>query len=129
MSEAKKTAEKRASELVNFSLKYLDGEHAKFTFSSHDGTYFCEVLERLKSLSTLSKQEWLSSRSSALRIHPIDWSETTEEEGFNFPKHDEIVDTPYQFAVSGNEHGRTHGFFISNTFYIVWLDREHNLYA
>ncbi|ELU7233491.1 hypothetical protein SCL96_003408 [Escherichia coli] len=36
--------------------------------------------------------------------------------------------TPYQFAVSRNEHGRVHGFFIGNVFHVVWLDPHHRLY-
>jgi hypothetical protein len=128
ISEAKKAAEKRATELINFSFKYLDGTHDKFIYTAHDSSYFCEIIDRIKSLSSTTKQELLSSRSSALRFHPIDWAETSVNVGFNFPRHEEIVDVPYQFAVSANESGRVHGFFILNTFYIVWLDKEHNLY-
>lgn len=128
ISEAKKLAEKKATELINFSLKYLDNNSEKFLYTSHTGDYFCEVLDRIKNLSSLTKQELLSNRSSTLRTHPIDWKKTSMPKGFGFPKHEEIVDVPYQFAVSGNEHGRIHGFFISNTFYIVWLDKDHSLY-
>lgn len=128
VSQAKLSAEKRATELVNFSFKYLDGDHQKFSYTTHSTTYFCEVLRRAKDISVWTKQELLSNRSSSLRAHPIAWTTTSEINGFNFPRHDEIVDTPYQFAVSGNEHGRIHGFFIYNTFYIVWLDKEHRLY-
>jgi hypothetical protein len=129
ISEAKKTAEKRAAELFNFSLKYLDDQHENFNYTVHDGTYFCEVFTRLKNLCSLTKQELLSNRSSALRAHPIDWKDTSQEKGFNFPHYDQIVDVPYQFTVSANEYGRIHGFFIYNTFYIVWLDKDHNLYS
>jgi len=128
ISLAKQTAEKRATELINFSFKYLDGTHEKFQYGAHDAEYFCEVLERAKNLSSITKQELLSNRSPALKAHPIKWKETSIEEGFDFPKHEEIVDTPYQFGVSRNEHGRIHGFFIYNTFYIVWLDKNHELY-
>ena len=128
ISEAKKSAERRVTELFNFSLKYLDHQHEKFNYTRHDAVYFCEVLNRLKNLCSLTKQEILSNRSSALRVHPIDWNDTSVKEGFNFPNHEQIIDVPYQFAVSSNEYGRIHGFFIYNTFYIVWLDKEHKLY-
>ena len=129
ISQAKQAAERRATELINFSFKYLDGEHAKFSYKPYSAGYFCEVLKRAKDISGWTKQELLSNRSSSLRAHPIEWIQTSEANGFNFPKYEEIVDTPYQFAVSGNEHGRIHGFFIYNTFYIVWLDRDHQLYS
>ncbi len=124
---AKQTAEKRATELVNFSFKYLDGLNEKFTYRPHNAAYFCEILERIKSLSSHTKQELLSNRSPALKIHPIDWPKTSEK-GFGFPMEEAIVDIPYQFSITRNEYGRIHGFFISNTFYIVWLDKEHKLY-
>jgi len=48
---AKQQAEKRVSELVNFSLRYLDGEHKKFQYTLYRSEYFCQVLKRIKALS------------------------------------------------------------------------------
>jgi hypothetical protein len=79
-------------------------------------------------VSSWTFQELIRNRSSALRCHPIDWDDTTEE-CFGFPKEEEIVSIPYQFSLSSNEHGRVHGFFINEIFYIVWLDPDHNLYS
>jgi hypothetical protein len=59
--------------------------------------------------------------SKSLRCHAIDWNKVTES-GFGFPNEDELVDKPYQFQLSSNEHGRVHGFFIDEVFYVVWLD-------
>ncbi|NMG11911.1 hypothetical protein DP117_35700 [Brasilonema sp. UFV-L1] len=70
----------------------------------------------------------MSNRSSALRCHPIDWIDTTES-CFGFPGEEQLVDTPYQFSISSNKHGRVHGFFIEEVFYIVWLDPNHKLYS
>jgi hypothetical protein len=41
---------------------------------------------------------------------------------------EQLVDTPYQFSLSTNEHGRVHGFFIDEVFYIVLLDPDHLRY-
>jgi hypothetical protein len=68
------------------------------------------------------------NRSQSLRYHPIKWRETTEPNGFGIPNEKELVTVPYQFSLSTNEHGRVHGFFIEDMFYIVWLDPNHNLY-
>ncbi len=68
------------------------------------------------------------NRSQSLRCHPIKWRETTEPHGFRIPNEKELVTIPYQFSLSTNEHGRVHGFFIEDVFYIVWLDPNHNLY-
>ena len=48
---AKQQAEKRVSELMNFSLRYLDGEHKKFQYTLYRSEYFCQVLKRIKALS------------------------------------------------------------------------------
>ncbi|PSF35601.1 hypothetical protein C7H19_16045 [Aphanothece hegewaldii CCALA 016] len=85
------------------------------------------LLERLKALSSLTAQELLVNRSSTLRCHPINWEDTSEN-GFGLPNEEQLVDTPYQFSLSSNEHGRVHGFFIDDVFYIVWLDPQHLLY-
>jgi hypothetical protein len=36
---------------------------------------------------------------------------------------------PHQFSLSSNKHGRVHGFFIDEVFYVVWLDADHLLYS
>ena len=128
ISDAKNIAINKAKELINFSFKYLDNEHPFFCFNKHNSLYFKEILNRIAELSKLSRQELISNRSPSLKSHRIDWEETTQN-GFGFPKEDEIVDEAYQFCISRNEHGRIHGFFIGITFYIVWLDKEHNLYS
>lgn len=127
ISEAKDTAVKRAKELINFSFKYLDRENKSFKFDSHDSIYFCEILNRISEISKMSPLELFANRSSSLKAHPIDWNSTTQS-CFGFPKEEEIVDTPYQFSITKNEHGRIHGFFIDITFYVVWLDKNHLLY-
>lgn len=128
MAAAKAAAEKSASELVNFSFKYLQTDHEKFVCSAHDAGYYLEVFKRIKDVCTIKKMELMQSGSKALRFHKINWDDTTED-GFGFPNEEQVVDTPYQFSISSNEHGRVHGFFILTTFYIVWLDKNHALYS
>jgi hypothetical protein len=125
--EAKEAAQKPVSELVNFSFKYLDETRDKFPCFIHDHDYYFEVVKRLKALCTIKAIELLTNRSSTLRAHPINWSDTTEPR-FGFPGEELIIDTPYQLSLSANKHGRLHGFFIANTFYIVWFDQSHALY-
>ena len=125
---AKAAAVKNASELLNLSFKYLSDENEKFKCFHQELTYYIHLLKRLRSISSAKLSELHANRSSALRMHPINWTDTTET-CFNFPRETEIVDTPYQISLSSNEGGRLHGFFIINTFYIVWFDKEHLLYA
>ncbi|QKQ77934.1 hypothetical protein FBB35_25410 [Nostoc sp. TCL240-02] len=69
----------------------------------------------------------LCKKLGCSRCHPIKW-EDTREKAFGLPNEEQLVDIPYQFSISSNEHGRVHGFFIDEIFYIVWLDPDHLLY-
>jgi hypothetical protein len=92
--------------------------------------YPLTLLERLRDLSTFTALELQTSRNHALRCHLIDWEGTSQPDGFshlNAAIRRQI--TPYQFSLSSNEHGRVHGFFSGDVFYLVWLDPEHRLYA
>lgn len=113
---------------VSFSYKYFQRDHSKFSVASRKAEYLIALLDRLRDVSSLNAQELISNRSSALRCHSIKWSDTTES-CFGFPGEEQLVDTPYQFSISSNQHGRVHGFFIEEVFYIVWLDPEHKLYS
>jgi len=80
-------------------------------------------------LSELKVIEILRNRSSSLRAHPIKWRETTEPRGFQHLNEQLQSETPYQIQISANAHGRVHGFFLEDTFFIVWFDPDHNLYT
>jgi hypothetical protein len=112
---------------ISFAFKYYQEDHNKFSCNEKGSTYWLTLINRLKALSGLSNQELLVNRSSTLRCHPIKWEDTSEK-GFGLPNEEQLVDTPYQFSLSSNEHGRVHGFFIDEVFYIVWLDPDHLLY-
>ncbi|WP_375513144.1 hypothetical protein [uncultured Nostoc sp.] len=112
---------------ISFSFKYYQDDHSKFSCREKEVIYWLTLLDRLKALSSLTAQELLVNRSSTLRCHPIKWEDTSER-AFGLPNEEQLVDIPYQFSISSNEHGRVHGFFINEIFYIVWLDQDHLLY-
>ncbi len=112
---------------ISFSFKYYQDDHNKFFCNEKAATYWLTLIARLKALSGLSNQELLGNRSRTLRCHPIKWKDTSEN-GFGLPNEEQLVDIPYQFSLSSNEHGRVHGFLIDEVFYIVWLDPDHLLY-
>ena len=54
---------------------------------------------------------------------------TTRPDGFT-ALNDRFRGYPgWQFCISANEHGRVHGIIMDDTFYVIWLDKDHNLYA
>ncbi|MEH2416036.1 hypothetical protein [Nostoc sp.] len=113
---------------ISFSFKYYQDAHKKFSCREKEVIYWLTLLDRLKSLSSLTAQDLLVNRSSTLRCHPIKWEDTSER-AFGLPNEEQLVDIPYQFSISSNKHGRVHGFFIKEIFYIVWLDPDHLLYS
>lgn len=129
LSSPRKRTEVELPKGISFSFRYFKHDNEKFSIRNRDATYLSALLIRLRDLSTLSAQEIINNRSKSLRCHSIEWEDTTEPNGFGLPNEEKLAYLPYQFQISSNEHGRVHGFFIENVFYIVWLDPDHNLYS
>jgi hypothetical protein len=126
-SNADKAIDKYSAR-ISFSFHFLNHGHDKFNANSKKAPYFIKLIERLKNISGIEKSQLITYSNKALRCHLIKWERTTEK-GFGIPNEDVIVEEPMQFNISVNEHGRIHGFFIGNVFYIVWLDPDHKLYS
>ncbi|HRP36921.1 MAG TPA: hypothetical protein PLS50_03865, partial [Candidatus Dojkabacteria bacterium] len=94
-ASAKDAAISNASNLINFSFKYLVSDNDKFPCNCWDSEYYIDLFERIRHLCTMRKLDFTSNVNKTLRNHPIKW-ETTSEPGFGFPMEDQIVDTPYQ---------------------------------
>ena len=112
---------------VCFNLNNLYCSHPVFSYDDRESQYFCKVLERLKSVSMMTRTELMGQRSRTLKVHPIDFAEERVSED-TFGLGEDADNDAFQLNVSANEHGRIHGYFIENIFYIVWLDPEHKLY-
>ncbi|HEX8905078.1 MAG TPA: hypothetical protein VF771_09575, partial [Longimicrobiaceae bacterium] len=65
----------RRDPTLRWSFLYLDTTHPSFDARRKDAAYFRLLLARLRELSAFRAEELVSSRSRALRIHPIDWSD------------------------------------------------------
>lgn len=119
---------------VSFSFRHLHADHPTFGLrdgegNARQGEYFAKLLARLKDVCLMTAAELRISRSKALRSHSITWSETSQPRGFShLPSHLQ-QEQPWQFSITANEHGRVHGFFIGDVFYIVWLDAGHDVYS
>jgi hypothetical protein len=113
---------------VSFSYKYFQSDHSDFTITAQDISYLIALLERLRDVSGWTSLDLKKNGSKALRCHSIDWVGTSQS-CFGIPNEDQLVDEPYQFSISANKHGRVHGFFIGEVFYVVWLDPDHKLYS
>ncbi len=113
-------------EKVSFNFCRLHSKQDKFQFEHREARYFLKLIERLKAVCDFTKQEILSNRSDSLRCHPIDFVNTSE---CGFSSNNDLDAEAYQFGISQHEHGRVHGYFVRNVFYVVWLDPDHELYS
>lgn len=117
-------------EHINFSFKFFDNKHKKFSIQKENAKYFLTVICKLKDYSSWDVKRLMSSRSSSIRCHKIDWTDSrvTETE-FSTVADPQLKETEaFQLTISANKHGRIHGFFIQNTFHVVWFDPGHDLY-
>lgn len=122
-------ASRPLSQPVSFNFKRLKVEGRKFNYEDKETEYFCKLMDRLKNVSSLTKMELLQNRGKTLRCHQIDFRNDTRltETTFGILS-DAVDDEAYQISISSNEHGRVHGYFVGDIFYIVWFDPEHELY-
>lgn len=116
------------NESLTFSFKYLDDTNVKFKVENIEKDWFVNYTLRLKEVSRLTIKELKVTHCQNLRCHPIDFSKTTEPGGFGIRGFDDLDAEPFQLFQLSKRTGRIHGFFISSTFYIVWLDPDHELY-
>jgi hypothetical protein len=120
--------ERPVRELLRFSFKYIDLQHVKFNTGHCEDGYLDQFLGRLRALCGITVMEFRSNRSSALRSHPIDFSTTTECQGFTSLNEQLRGEEAWQFEITANKHGRIHGILLQDTFYVVWIDPAHKLY-
>jgi hypothetical protein len=122
------TRENTHSDLVKFSFKYLAVDHDVFDFRNQDASYFVTCIHRLKHICCFKCNELKYPTVKALRNHFIRWEDTSQQR-FGLPNEEQLVEQPFQFGISANEHGRVIGFFIEPIFYVVWFDPEHRMYG
>ena len=115
------------SATVKYSFKYFHIDHESFypNTGEYNNDSMLELMERLKNISMMNMNDFMNKFSKSLRNHIIRWEDTAVTSGYDHLPFD--IEMPFQFEVSLS-HGRVHGFIIDTTFYIVWLDKEHQLY-
>jgi hypothetical protein len=119
-------------ETVSFAFNLIDLDSDP-DFSPENGSnakIMVQALKNLRDMCKLTRTALTLTHKSRFDCHPHDdWSRTAKKQGFNnvktlSPQH--LDEKPYQVAVGSKE--RMHGFFIGNTFYVVWYDPHHKVY-
>jgi hypothetical protein len=115
---------------LKLSFQYLETTHPLFDVARCGSPYFRLLLSRLKDLSGLQVGEFRTARSHSLRLHRIEFGDRrVSVRSFAVPGRPQVDRDAWQFSLSANEHGRVHGFLVRDTFYVRWLDPDHNLYS
>ena len=110
--------------MFSFSFSCFDRDHKYFNLGGkeEDGTvggkWFIKLLDCLKSVSSKTIQEL---KKSSHKLHPIDWRSTNVKR----PDSSEQIEY-WQFRIN-KTRGRVIGVLLDSVFYVVWLDRHHNL--
>ena len=114
-------------EKVAFNFSRLCKNHATFSYKSRPQQYFLKLIERFCDVCNMSRIDMIVKNGRALGCHEIDFDDDAVKEN-SFGLGPEIDDDAWQFQLTSNAHGRVHGYFVGNIFYVVWLDPEHKLY-
>ena len=115
------------ADTLQFSFKHLDLTNQKYSVDSCCAVFWAALARKLCEYSTWTVDQF-SDQNHADHRHVIDFSETTETGFWHLDTDQLAYEEPWQFQV-GNEGWRIAGFILNGTFYIVWLDYNHALYA
>lgn len=113
--------------LLTFSFRYFIHDDVVSPTEPPAG-YLETLMGRLRALSGWTVTEFVNPRSRSIRIHPIDWSETSRPKGFTHLPEQVRDGTAWQFGLTANKYGRVHGLLVGGVFHVVWLDCNHQVY-
>ena len=115
--------------LLKFSFRHLDLQTEKFQLSECGEDFLRHLLQTIRELSSWTIEQFCEQNNRESR-HVIEFGATTEPDGFRNVDTDQLAyHESWQFQLSQREHWRVHGILIDDTFYVVWLDPNHRLYA
>lgn len=119
---------------LRFSFKHLDCNNLKFHLSRCSAEYFHKLFEILYRFSNWTVGDFIDQNNDEHR-HLIDFEKSSERDGF---QHIPEIDSEqfgyhegWQFGVHPEVHWnrwRAHGILVDDTFYLVWLDQDHQLF-
>ena len=114
--------------VMKFSFRLFDNADQEMCPQTFCNGYVHKLMDRMKSLSTWYIRDFITKFDKSLRNHAIEWNLTSRPNGFVHLPEEFNSYTAYQFSLSANEYGRVHGLIIGDTFYVIWLDCNHQLY-
>lgn len=114
---------------MKFSFEHFQPKHKTCKKASFHRYYPKKLLERLKEFEDWTTKQFANCiNNQHYRIHKIRWDDPGVKYS-SFGLNEEYDAEAWQFSISKVQNGRVCGFFIYNTFYIVWLDPNHTIYS
>lgn len=123
----------RETNTLELSFKHLDTEYEKFKIQACAADYFCSLILAIQKYSGYTIDRFRDQNKQNDR-HTIDFSETSEANGFISLDENLRLEEPWQIRICPEEKKkpksawRASGILIGNIFYMIWLDPEHKLY-
>jgi|SRR5579872_1396148 len=119
---------------LRFSFKHLDFNYPKFHPSRCSLQYFLKLFEILQRFSSWTVDDFIDQNNTEHR-HIIPFENSSEPDGFQQIPEIDAEQLGYhegwQFGVSPDQREnrwRVHGLLVDDTFYVVWLDQNHQLF-
>lgn len=119
----------RSSEKLTFSFSFFHRENKYFNLGEVIDNWFIDLLNFLEELSNLTWIEILTTHKSKYDAHGYDGNYNVDifNHLYNIFNNGYQQFQCYQIRINKGK-GRVHGFLIGNTYYIIWLDPNHNMY-
>jgi hypothetical protein len=122
--------------LLRFSFKHLDFNNPKFLPANCCPQYLLKLFETLHLFSNWTVDDFSDDKNNVHR-HIIDFEISSEKNGFQhiYPQIDPEQfgsSEGWQFGVDPEDPGvrwRVHGVLTQDTYFVVWFDEEHRLFA
>ena len=125
-----KKIQEHYKERLSFSFCFFDRTREEFNCGGAESSWFIGLMDRLRDLSQLTISQFKDpATQERLRIHNHSWELVQDKLNLSEQWINQYAEDGrfYQISIS-KAKGRIHGFMIENTFFIVWLDPDHNLY-
>lgn len=109
---------------IKISYEVLDRKNKMFNLGSATSEWFITLNDTLTHLTSITKKQLFNEFYNRYEPHHYEGNINYKDE---YLLNEQIFSEAYQLKISKSK-GRIHGFFVGNTYYIRFLDNEHNMY-
>lgn len=109
---------------IKISFEVFTRKVESFNLGSATSEWYISLIDTLNHLTSITKKQLFNEFHNKYDPHNYGGKLNYEDELLT---NEQIRDEAYQLRISKGG-GRIHGFFVGNTYYIRFLDNEHNMY-